>query len=143
MNFSKNWNPYNPGFQIAPMIDLAFQLLTFFMVCTVLAEWETKIGITVPVADSGVSAARPPGEIIINIDEAGVIVVNNVEMTQARLEGLLAEVAVTFRDQPVIIRADGKTRHECVIAILDICRKVDIWNVAFATLPRAGTKKSE
>jgi biopolymer transport protein ExbD len=87
------------------------------------------------VADSGISGNRAPGEIVINLDEQGVIVVNNVEMTPARLETLLTEVAATFQDQPVIIRADAKTRHEKVIGVLDTCRKVDIWNVAFATLP--------
>ena len=37
--------------------------------------------------------------------------------------------------------ADGPfqvARHEDVMKVLDICRKVDIWNVSFATLPPGG-----
>lgn len=135
MNFRKRLSNQQIGFQIAPMVDIMFLLLIFFMAATIFAQWETKIGITVPTADSGYRGARQAGEIIINLDADGVIVVNSVEMSAERLADLLAQVAETFRDQPVIVRADAKTHHEKVIEILDICRRVDIWNVAFATLP--------
>jgi biopolymer transport protein ExbD len=32
-----------------------------------------------------------------------------------------------------LIRADKQTLYEHVIRVLDLCRQVDIWNVAFAT----------
>ena len=135
MNFKKKISGQQATFQMAPMIDIMFLLLIFFMAATIFAQWETKIGITVPTADSAVRGTRKPGEVIINLDEKGKIFVNNVEMGAKRLESLLAQVAKTFLDQPVIIRADAKTHHEKVVQVLDICRKVDIWNVAFATLP--------
>ena len=138
MNFRKRVAAQQLGFQMAPMIDIVFLLLIFFMTATFLAQWETKVGITVPTADTGVRSGRGYAEIIINLDENGEIIVNNVTMTPARLETLLRQVADEFRDQPVIIRADAATRHEKVIGVLDICRKVDIWNVAFATLAEKG-----
>ncbi|OGV81777.1 MAG: hypothetical protein A3K19_26290 [Lentisphaerae bacterium RIFOXYB12_FULL_65_16] len=140
MNFKRRYGGGEPGFQIAPMVDLMFQLLLFFMVAAVYAHLETKMGITVPTADSGLRGARQPGEIIINLDDKGIIFVNNVQMTLERLGVLLAQVAKTYQEQPVIIRADAITHHEDVIAVLDICRKADIWNVAFATLPPKDTK---
>ena len=93
------------------------------------------MGITVPTAASGARSARDAGEIIINLDAAGAISVNNVTMTTERLRSVLVQVGREFKDQPVIIRADAQTRHERVIAVLDACRHADIWNVAFATLP--------
>ena len=121
---------------MAPMIDIIFLLLIFFMAATIYAKWETKMGIEVPTADSGVRGSRQPGEIIVNIDADGRIFVNNVEMSQERLESLLGRVSETFQGQPVIIRADADTDHRHVIGVLDVCRKVDIWNVAFAALPQ-------
>ncbi len=135
MNFRRNFSIPQVGFQVVPLVDVVFVALIFFMVASVTARWEAKLEITVPTADSGVRSPRAPGEIIINIDADGRIFIHNVEMAQPRLEVLLAQVAQEFKDQPVIIRADAQTRHERVIAVLDICRKVDIWNVAFATLP--------
>ncbi len=136
MNFRKHISMPQTGFQMAPMIDIVFLLLIFFMTAMVYAQWEAKVGITVPTSQTAVRAARMPGEVIINLDAEGRIFVNDAEMSPARLEQLLGKVAGVFRDQPVIIRADAKTRHESVIAVLDVCRKVDIWNIAFATLRR-------
>lgn len=138
MNFKKRLSTEHAGFPLAPMVDIMFLLLIFFMAATIFAQWETKIGITVPTADTGVRGVRQPGEIIINLDADGHIFVNSVEMTPERLEALLAKVADAFKNQPVIVRADRMTRHEAVVQILDICRKVDIWNVAFASLPPKG-----
>ena len=135
MNFRKNLVPPPVGFQMAPLIDIVFISLIFFMTSSVVARWETKMEITVPTADSGVRAAREAGEIIINLDADGRIFIHTVEMSLDRLTGLLVKVATEYKDQPVIIRADGRTRHEHVIAVLDVCRKVDIWNVSFATIP--------
>lgn len=135
MNFRRNLVPPQVGFQMAPLIDIVFLSLIFFMVASVVARWETKLSLTVPTADTGVRTPREAGEIIINLDADGRVFVQNVEMTSARLEQLLTQVAREFRDQPVIIRADANTRHEQVIRVLDLCRRVDIWNVAFATLP--------
>jgi biopolymer transport protein ExbD len=135
MNFRKNLVPPQVGFQMAPLVDIVFISLIFFMTSSVVARWETKMGITVPTADSGIRAAREAGEIIINLDADGRIFIHTVEMTLDRLTALLVKVATEYKDQPVIIRADGRTRHEHVIAILDVCRKVDIWNVSFATIP--------
>jgi len=137
MNFQKRVPTQQQGaFPMAPMIDIMFLLLIFFMAATIFAQWEKKLDIEVPTADSKVAGPRPPGEIIINVDKEGILFVNNVELSYQRLESLLGQVAEMFPDQPVIIRADAKTRHEKVIAVLDICRRVDIRNVAFATLPR-------
>jgi len=137
MNFKKNITSNQVGFQMAPMIDIVFLLLIFFMAATLYAKWETKMDIKVPTADTGVDGARQPGEIIINIDRVGQIWVNDANQAPARLEALLAQVSQEFPDQPVIIRADAKTEHAYVISVLDVCRKVNIWNVAFAALPSA------
>jgi biopolymer transport protein ExbD len=137
MNFRKRLNIPQSSFQMAPMIDIMFLLLIFFMVAAVYAQWEKKIGIDVPTAQSFDDNPRIPGEIIINIEDDGVIYVNNTQMSIARLENLLANVAQDYRDQPIIIRADGTTDHQDVMAVLDVCRTAGIWNVAFAVLPKA------
>ncbi len=122
------------GFQIVPMIDIMFLLLIFFIAASIYAQWETKIEIKVPTAKTGEYASRFPGEVIINIDTQGSITMNFVSYSPERLEVVLAELAKTYADQPVIIRADSKTPYEFVIKVLDICRNVDISNISFATL---------
>ncbi len=134
MSFRKRLQDTSPGFQMTPMVDMMFQVLIVFMAATLFAQWENVVGITLPTADSGVRPTRHR-ELIINLDERGAIFINSVERTPAELEKIMAQVADVLRDQAVIVRADRKTRHEHVIQVLDICRKVGINTVAFATLP--------
>lgn len=138
MNFRKKVQENTVGFQMAPMLDIIFILLIHFMAATIFAQWEHKLGITVPTADSGTRGIRQRGEVIINVDEAGTIYINSQEMSVERLESLLAEIADAFQEYPVVIRADRNARHQSVMTVLDICTRVKIHNVAFASIPAEG-----
>jgi biopolymer transport protein ExbD len=139
MNFAKKMEQPTIGMLIAPMVDMMFLLLIFFMLAGVLAQREKKVGITVPVASTGTSSGRQSREIIINIDKNGAIEVNNAQFKtiddlKVILLDSLARADVTRR---VILRADKETRHADVMAVLDVCRQAHIVNIAFASLPPA------
>jgi len=133
MNFRKNNNAPDQSFQIAPMIDVIFLLLTFFVASQIFSQWETEIDITLPTAQSSEQPDRIPGEITINIRTDGAVVVNQVRMDEPALDSLLNRIVDQFSDWAVLIRADKDTRYEDVINVLDACRRADIWNVSFAT----------
>lgn len=133
MKFRKDNNAGEQSFQIAPMIDVVFLLLTFFVASQLFSQWETEIDITLPTADTSQQPERIPGEIIINILADGAVVVNQMRMDEAALDNLLRRIVDQFSDWAVLIRADKATRYEHVIDVLDACRRADIWNVSFAT----------
>jgi biopolymer transport protein ExbD len=133
MNFRKNNNAPDQSFQIAPMIDVIFLLLTFFVASQIFSQWETEIDITLPTAQTSEQPDRIPGEIIINIRNDGAVVVNQTRMDEPALDSLLNRIVEQFSDWAVLIRADKDTRYEDVIDVLDACRRADIWNVSFAT----------
>lgn len=135
MNFRKETPNQQTGFQMAPMIDIMFLLLIFFMAAAIYAQWETKMDVTVPTASTGVRADRQAGEVIVNIDPDGTVVVNNFTLDLEMLEERLTQVAQLHPDQAIIIRADRTTAHEKVMGVLDTCRQAGIWNIAFASLP--------
>ena len=133
MNFkSKNKLP-STGFQLAPMIDIMFLLLCFFIAAQIYAQWESEIDIKLPTAETGEVPDRLPSEIIVNVRSNGVMVVNQRQLNQDGLSDLLERIVDLYPGQPILIRADKKTDYEHVIGVLDICRKVDIWNISFAT----------
>ena len=138
MNFKRKITESNAGFQMGPMLDIIFILLIHFMAATIFAQWENKLEIKVPTASSENHSYRQRGEVIINVDEKGVVSINSQELTMERLERILYEVQAAFQEQPVIIRADEKTQHKDVIKVLDLCAKVDIRNVSFATIRPEG-----
>ena len=134
MNFRKQrTGTGEPGFQIAPMIDVIFLLLCFFIASQIFSQWETEIDIKLPTAETGDAPDRLPGEIIINIRSDGTRLVNNQELSPQQLGALLGRIVTLFPGQPVLIRADRSTDYEHVIGVLDLCRKSDIWNISFAT----------
>ena len=133
MNFKTKSNAQVPGFQMAPMIDVVFLLLCFFIASQLFSQWETEIDVTLPTASSGQVPERLPGEIIVNILEDGNVIVNRQMLDADGLTALLQRIVDLFPGQPVVIRADKRTDYEHVIKVLDACRLCDIWNVSFAT----------
>lgn len=139
MNFRSKESVQLPGFQIAPMVDVIFLCLCFFLASQVFSQWETEIEIQLPTAKAGETPQRLPGEIIINILRDGTVVVNGQNLDEASLTLLLRRIVELFPGQSVLIRADKKTAYEYVIKVLDLCRQVDIWNISFATTPSEET----
>ena len=123
-----------PTIQMAPLIDIIFLLLIFFMAASIFYQLETEINITVPTAKESTDIKRAPGEIIINIRKDGAVVVNQRKMSYEKLDRMLKRVSELYKGQPVIIRADKETYHKNVIKVLDLCAGADIWNVSFATM---------
>lgn len=134
MNFRKEINENNVGFQMAPMVDVIFLLLIFFIAAAVYSQWESKLEIKVPTAETALDRSRYPGEAIINIDKDGRFYLNSIEFSASRLEELLSNLSNDYPDQPVVIRPDKETDCEYLIQIIDICAKTDIANISFATL---------
>lgn len=134
MNFRGKLEGEKTSFQIAPMIDVVFLLLCFFVTSQVFTQWEAEIDITLPTARTARTETRLPGEIILNISRTGDVIVNGRTMTTEELATMLPRLANYAAGQPVIIRADRQTAYEHVIRVLDLCRQSDIWNISFATL---------
>ncbi|MGI6454442.1 MAG: ExbD/TolR family protein [bacterium] len=135
MNFLSRVSEEEPIIPMAPMIDIIFLLLIFFITTSVFARLENEISITVPTAETATTPKRNLGELIINLRLDGGIVVNQREITLDQLGILLNRIAKQFPDQSVIIRGDRQTDLENAIEILDLCARTGIWNVSFAALP--------
>lgn len=133
MKFTTKSQDVQQGFQLAPMIDVIFLLLCFFVATQIFSQWETEIDVKLPTAESGDIPGRLPGEIILNIRSDGTMIVNRQTLTLSDLSDLLRQIVGLFPGQPVVIRADRETQYEHIIRVLDVCRKLDIWNVSFAT----------
>lgn len=123
-----------PRIYMAPLIDIIFLLLIFFMSASIFYQLESEIGITVPSAEETRRKPRSPGEVIINIRADGSFVVNQRELDQPQLMNMLERISAIYEEQPVIIRADRKTYHEDVIRVLDMCASAGIWNISFAVI---------
>lgn len=119
--------------QLAPMIDIVFLLLIFFIVTWQFSRSETELNVSVPTAEEGSELNRPKGEIIINVLQDGSIKVEGVTVDLTQLHDKLAAIARQFENQPIRIRGDGKVAYQRIVEVIDTCQKAGIWNISFAT----------
>jgi biopolymer transport protein ExbD len=133
VNFRKQAVPEAAGFQIAPMVDIVFLLLIFFLVTWNFARYETELDVKVPTAKEGKESRRSVGEVIINVKNDGSIVINRKTVSAEELGGTLRKISELYPDQAVVLRGDQSADYRHIVAVLDICRAANIWNVAFAT----------
>lgn len=133
MNFRLRAVPEPGGFQIAPMVDIVFLLLIFFLVTWNFARYETELDVVVPTAKEGQETRRAMGEVILNVKADGSIVLNRRSLTPDELLAALSRISDLYPDQAVVLRGDENVEYKSIVAVLDICRAANIWNVAFAT----------
>lgn len=119
--------------ELAPMIDVVFLLLIFFIVSWQSARFERDMDISVPSAEEAENKDRQAGEIIINVRKDGTVILNGLEVTEEQLLAKLVAVSEAFPDQAVILRGSSEASFQSIIDVLDHVKKAGIWNVAFAT----------
>lgn len=133
MKFNRTNLETTGGMQIAPMIDIVFLLLIFFIVTWSYARFETELDVQVPVAKEGEASNRQVGEIVINVRDTGEVVLNGMVISKEELLEKVSKIALGYKDVAVILRGDRDTKYSDIIGVVDTCRSVGIWNVAFAT----------
>ena len=121
---------------MAPLIDIVFLTLVFFMVTAAYSTMESEIDITLPTASNVADIQRARGEIYINIRADGSIVLNEREMDLEELQEVLYRVAEYFPGGSVIIRGDREAHLGQAVAVLDACKNADIQDISIAALPK-------
>ena len=120
-------------FQMAPMIDIVFQLLIFFIVTGQLSKSETELDVSVPTTAEGADPQRVQGEKIINVLADGRVIVDKTPLSQEELFVMMKKLSELYKNQPIRLRADAKTEYQHVINVISTCTKAGIWNISFAT----------
>jgi biopolymer transport protein ExbD len=123
------------GFQIAPMVDVVFVLMLFFMAVTGLKAKEYMLQANLPGLP--VPGRPPVGLIRIDITEAGAVSVNDTPCGEAvdhalpALRSWLKNVQGFGGTDPVIIHPAPGTEQARIIDVLNACADEKVKNVAF------------
>jgi len=127
------------GFQIAPMVDVVFVLLLFFMALAGQQVIEMELNISLPSGRNALSSGVPTTPIIIDILPDGKIQMNNkvydspTSKELPELRAWLKETIAKFDNKdPVIIRPDPQTRHERVMDVLDAAAAAGVTKLSFS-----------
>jgi len=115
------------------MVDILLVLLGFFMLTWSFARQERELDVQMPSAGEAKEQRRSVGEVIVNVKADGSLVMNRRTMTPNELLTALSRIAVLYPDQAVVLRGDQRVDYGHIVRTLDLCRKANIWNIAFAT----------
>ncbi|MBF0218331.1 MAG: biopolymer transporter ExbD [Gammaproteobacteria bacterium] len=121
---------------IAPLIDVVFLLLIFFMVSTTFQK-ERALAIQLPQANSSDVQQSEMLELLITatgdyyIGDKQVKRDQRQRLTQAIIAAISAAPATSHQ---VVIRADQQTPHQAVITAMDAIRHAGLSQIGFATL---------
>ncbi|MDP7559527.1 MAG: biopolymer transporter ExbD, partial [Planctomycetota bacterium] len=137
MNFQRKSIDDDSGFQMAPMIDIIFVLLLFFLVTSALQENEKALTIDLPQASQASPGGQGRTELIININKKGDIIIKNEKMSLKLLSERLVQLAQLYKGigiPAVIVRGDKDANYGRIVEVLDICAKAGMHNVSFVTV---------
>jgi biopolymer transport protein ExbD len=130
------------GMQIAPLIDVVFLLLIYFLVTSSLKKQETDLGILLPGRVEVSAVVQMPDEQIIEIDERGRVSLNAMIYTR-QADGTMPELAATLRRYReaatfagtralVTIEAHADSVHQRTIDAMNACAAAGIRHVTVA-----------
>lgn len=127
---------------IAPMIDVVFLLLIYFMVTSTIQKQEADMGFALPAVVKTSEPIEFPDEQIIEIDGNGQAWVNgyaydNPEHSQfEQLADMLSryrQASKASESTPrVTIAPNDDTPHQMVVRVMDACERAGLKNVSFA-----------
>lgn len=129
----KSPKPPESVIQLAPMIDIVFLLLIFFLVTWQFSRSEQDSRVKVPTSSQGKEETRAISEINVNIRQSGELVINGEVLTEQELLSKLRAIVAVYQNQPVRLRGDGEITYQTLMGVIDICQQAGIWNISFAT----------
>jgi biopolymer transport protein ExbD len=125
--------------QIAPMADIGFLLLCFFIVSAKPPRHEADISMTLPGSISDEVSVDLPEEVRISIRPDGAVEVNEAILGQSGDQGLLAlrdllrrfrEAADNNRTQSLVtLDAANQSSHQRIVDVLNVCAQAGIKGV--------------
>ncbi|HEB87755.1 MAG TPA: biopolymer transporter ExbD [Gammaproteobacteria bacterium] len=137
MNFSPKRNK-ELNLDMAPLIDVVFLLLIFFMVSTTFNR-KSEISIELPES-SGKEAPREPFVIEVSIDSQGHYFINQRKLRDNSIETLKRGIRELRSEQTkgktipkLIISADRNTPYQIVVRAMDAARQLGLVHLIFAT----------
>ena len=129
------------GFQIAPMVDVVFVIMLFFMVLAGAVQVENAHNTKLPGTEQADTETSMPDEIAIRIEEDGQVYLNEEPLDTPQIKELpeltsslsqLKQSSIASRSEVLVtIYANEQAKYERIIDVLDSLTRAEIVNVTF------------
>ncbi len=133
MKFTVDTGP-DSGFDMAPMIDMVFLLLIFFMCVSRISASQSREMTLATATEANIPDERPD-RLIINIDIDKNIYIGGAEVA-LKLDDVRGEVKRRAAVNPrlkISIRCDANAEVKTTREVIGVCAEAGIDNIIFAT----------
>ncbi|HEY3246533.1 MAG TPA: biopolymer transporter ExbD [Phycisphaerae bacterium] len=132
------------GFNITPMIDMTFLLLTFYILASSFEQSEGVLASRMPRSGAVASVALPISPVVVRVQQVGVgpndfsVAIEGAPQRPASFEeltGLLRQIQQKpgfDSETPVVIQADQRVRWDHIVNVWNSAVRARFRNIAFS-----------
>ncbi|MCF7817150.1 MAG: biopolymer transporter ExbD [Kiritimatiellales bacterium] len=141
MNLHKHYEDVKLELQIAPLIDVVFLLLIYFMVTAALVKKEGDISFMLPANIAQEEMVDIPVEVLIEITSDGTVEVEGMRFSRddRSLDGLVLQIrglrAIAASQRSpffVNILPNQDALHRRIIDVMDACAAAGVESLSFS-----------
>jgi|TARA_B110000914_G_scaffold183578_1_gene166584 biopolymer transport protein ExbD len=121
----------NIEINVAPLIDIVFLLLIFFMLASEFTDFKTIDMVSPSQKNKEINKSDLP--IIIELSENGNINIDSKEVKFNELPGIINKKLNNKKDNKVVVSTPTETKVNVLIKVVDTIRKLGIENIALIT----------
>ena len=121
----------NIEINVAPLIDIVFLLLIFFMLTSEFTDFKT-IDMIAP-NQSSTSTEKNDLPIIINLSENGLVEIDKIEIKLEDLSETIQMKLMNSKNKKIVISTLNETKINNLIIVVDTIRSLGIENIALIT----------
>ncbi len=114
---------------MAPLIDMIFILLIFFLVTTSFVK-ESGVEVERPIAST--ASVKEKTSLLIGVTKEGLIYIEGKPIDIRSVRGYMTRFLARTPEGSVVIVADKDSRTGTVIRVLDECKMAGVKNISVA-----------
>ena len=118
---------------MAPMIDMVFLLLVFFMCVSTLAQADKLAQVNLPKSEKSEVPEDLSDRGTISIDSAGMIYVGAQPVSLSEMKSRIEKSIKNNPRLKIHVRADRSTAYGEVRAVLKACAEAGAYEIIYAT----------
>ena len=121
----------NIEINVAPLIDIVFLLLIFFMLTSEFTDFKTIDMISPNQSSTSIQKNDLP--IIINLSENGLVEIDKMEIKLEDLSETIQMKLMNSKNKKIVISTLNETKINNLIIVVDTIRSLGIENIALIT----------
>ena len=121
----------NIEINVAPLIDIVFLLLIFFMLTSEFTDFKTIDMISPNQSSTSIQKNDLP--IIINLSEDGLVEIDKIEIKLEDLSETIQMKLMNSKNKKIVISTLNETKINNLIIVVDTIRSLGIENIALIT----------